>query len=40
MDLAKGVQMELVTPEELADWAARSREITGYDILQFMRRTA
>jgi hypothetical protein len=22
----------------LTDWAARSRDITGYDILQFMRR--
>jgi citrate lyase subunit beta / citryl-CoA lyase len=38
MDLAKGVQMGLVSPEELADWSARSREITGYDILQLMRR--
>ncbi len=38
MDLAKGVQMGLVSQEELADWSARSREITGYDILQLMRR--
>jgi citrate lyase subunit beta / citryl-CoA lyase len=38
MDMAKGVQMDLVSSEELADWAARSREITGYDILQLMRR--
>ncbi len=38
MDLAKGVQMGLVSQEELTDWAARSRDITGYDILQFMRR--
>jgi citrate lyase subunit beta/citryl-CoA lyase len=38
MDLAKGVQMGLVSAEELADWSARSHEITGYDILQLMRR--
>jgi hypothetical protein len=38
MDLSKGVQMGLVSQEELTDWAARSRDITGYDILQFMRR--
>ena len=38
MDLAKGVQMGLVSTDELAQWSARSREITGYDILQLMRR--
>jgi citrate lyase subunit beta / citryl-CoA lyase len=38
MDLAKGVQMGLVSQEELADWSARSHDITGYDILQLMRR--
>jgi citrate lyase subunit beta / citryl-CoA lyase len=38
MDLAKGVQMGTVSAEELANWSARSREITGYDILQLMRR--
>jgi citrate lyase subunit beta/citryl-CoA lyase len=38
MDLAKGVQMGTVSTEELANWSARSREITGYDILQLMRR--
>ena len=38
MDLAKGVQMGQVSTEELADWSARSRDITGYDILQLMRR--
>ena len=38
MDLAKGVQMDLVSPQELADWSARSSEVTGYDILQLMRR--
>ncbi len=38
MDLAKGVQMDLVSQEELADWSARSHDITGYDILQLMRR--
>src|SRR6266446_4603311 len=40
MDLAKGVQAELVSSKELAEWAAKSREITGYDILELMRRVA
>jgi citrate lyase subunit beta/citryl-CoA lyase len=40
MDLAKGAQAELVDSRELAEWAAKSRDITGYDILQFMRRIA
>jgi citrate lyase subunit beta/citryl-CoA lyase len=40
MDLAKGVQTGYVTQSELAEWAEKSRAITGYDILQFMRRIA
>src|SRR5438105_7854846 len=40
MDLAKGAQAGLVEQGELADWAAKSRDVTGYDILQFMRRVA
>jgi citrate lyase subunit beta/citryl-CoA lyase len=40
MDLAKGAQAGLVTDAELRDWSAKSREITGYDILELMRRVA
>src|SRR6266446_8691138 len=40
MDLAKGVQAELVSSKELAEWAAKSKAITGYDILELMRRVA
>ena len=40
MDLSKGAQAGLIDQKELADWAAKSREITGYDILELMRRTA
>lgn len=39
MDLAKGAQAELVDAAELKDWSAKSRAITGYDILELMRRT-
>src|SRR5208282_4698429 len=38
MDLAKGAQAGLVSETELHDWSAKSREITGYDILELMRR--
>jgi citrate lyase subunit beta / citryl-CoA lyase len=38
MDLAKGAQAGLVSETELRDWSAKSREITGYDILELMRR--
>jgi citrate lyase subunit beta / citryl-CoA lyase len=38
MDLAKGAQAGLVSDAELRDWSAKSREITGYDILELMRR--
>ncbi len=38
MDLSKGAQAGLVEQKELTEWAAKSREITGYDILELMRR--
>jgi citrate lyase subunit beta/citryl-CoA lyase len=38
MDLAKGAQAGMVSETELRDWSAKSREITGYDILELMRR--
>jgi citrate lyase beta subunit len=40
MDLAKGAQAGLVSDAELRDWSAKSHEITGYDILELMRRVA
>jgi citrate lyase beta subunit len=40
MDLAKGAQAGMVSDAELRDWSAKSREITGYDILELMRRVA
>jgi len=40
MDLAKGAQAGMVDAAELADWSAKSKAITGYDILELMRRTA
>src|SRR5271166_6643496 len=40
MDLAKGAQAGMVSETELRDWSAKSREITGYDILELMRRVA
>ncbi len=39
MDLAKGVQAGMVEQRELREWAEKSREVTGYDILEFMRRS-
>ncbi len=38
MDLAKGAQAGMVSDRELKDWAEKSRSITGYDILELMRR--
>lgn len=38
MDLAKAVQAETVAPAYLAEQAAKSKAITGYDILEQMRR--
>ena len=38
MDLAKAVQAEAVEPAYLAEQAAKSKAITGYDILEQMRR--
>jgi citrate lyase subunit beta / citryl-CoA lyase len=40
MDLAKGAQAGMVTGEELKEWSEKSRAITGYDILELMRRVA
>ncbi|MGH7813345.1 MAG: HpcH/HpaI aldolase/citrate lyase family protein [Candidatus Binataceae bacterium] len=40
MDLAKGAQAGIVTGAELREWSAKSRDITGYDILELMRRVA
>jgi citrate lyase subunit beta/citryl-CoA lyase len=37
MDLAKGAQAGMVAAQELAQWAEKSRAVTGYDILEFMR---
>jgi citrate lyase subunit beta / citryl-CoA lyase len=38
MDLAKGAQAGLVDQTELKEWSEKSRAITGYDILELMRR--
>jgi citrate lyase subunit beta/citryl-CoA lyase len=38
MDLAKGAQAGLVDQAELKEWSAKSKSITGYDILELMRR--
>ena len=40
MDLAKGAQAGMVDQVELKDWSAKSKAITGYDILELMRRVA
>ncbi|MGH7858446.1 MAG: HpcH/HpaI aldolase/citrate lyase family protein [Candidatus Binatia bacterium] len=40
MDLAKAAQAGMVSYEYLADMAAKSEAITGYDILEVMRRIA
>ena len=40
MDLAKGAQAGAVSEAELKDWSEKSKAITGYDILELMRRTA
>lgn len=40
MQLAKGVQAGTVEPAFLADMARRSAEVSGYDILEMMRRVA
>jgi hypothetical protein len=38
MMLAKAVQAEKLGPEYLAAQAAKSKEISGYDILETMKR--
>jgi citrate lyase subunit beta / citryl-CoA lyase len=40
MDLAKGAQAGQVSDAELKDWSEKSKAITGYDILELMRRVA
>jgi len=40
MDLAKGAQAGVVSDQELREWSAKSHDITGYDILELMRRVA
>ncbi|MGH9577940.1 MAG: HpcH/HpaI aldolase/citrate lyase family protein [Terriglobales bacterium] len=40
MDLAKGAQAGSVSDVELREWSAKSKAITGYDILELMRRVA
>jgi len=40
MDLAKGSQEGAVSDAELHEWSEKSRAITGYDILELMRRVA
>ncbi len=40
MDLAKGTQAGMVSERELKEWSEKSRAITGYDILELMRRVA
>ncbi len=40
MDLAKGAQAGMVPQAELREWAEKSKSITGYDILEIMRRVA
>ena len=40
MDLAKGAQAGMVSDAELREWSAKSKAITGYDILELMRRVA
>ena len=40
MDLAKAVQSGEVDAAYLAEQAGKSRGVTGYDILELMRRTA
>ncbi len=40
MDLAKGSQAGMVSDAELHEWSEKSKAITGYDILELMRRTA
>ncbi len=40
MVLAKGAQAGMVSQVELKEWSEKSRAITGYDILELMRRVA
>jgi hypothetical protein len=40
VDLAKAAQAGLVAYEYLTEQAAKSKAVTGYDILEVMRRVA
>ena len=40
MDLAKGAQAGMVPQSELREWSEKSTSVTGYDILELMRRVA
>ena len=40
MDLAKGAQARMVPQSELREWSEKSTSVTGYDILELMRRVA
>src|SRR5207302_3660508 len=40
MDLAKGAQASLVSDAELREWSAKSKAITGHDLLELLRRVA
>ena len=40
MELAKGVQAGTVENDFLAEMAKKSKEVTGYDILEMMKRVA
>ena len=40
MDLAKAVQAGKVSAEYLAELSAKSKEVSGYDILEVMGRVA
>jgi hypothetical protein len=40
MDLAKAVQGGKLDAQWLADMAAKSKEVSGYDILEVMGRVA
>jgi citrate lyase subunit beta/citryl-CoA lyase len=40
VDLARGAQAGMVSDSELREWSEKSRAITGYDLLELMRRVA
>jgi citrate lyase beta subunit len=40
VDLARGSQAGMVSDAELREWSEKSRAMTGYDLLELMRRVA